>query len=482
MGGDSYRYDRLGRVTVAAVTMPGGEAWSDGTSYDAFGNIEVQSATGPQSSSMMMIPVDSWSNRIDGAEYDWSGNLTAMTYGMESTTWDALGRVAGYSPVSARDQSYGYDASGERVVSYGVSPQGDPELRAVYTVHDLLGRPIREYRSSPTGELEWSRDHVFLGRNAIASEASTTWPTGGQILHHHRDHLGSLRLITDPDGLVVVEQAFEPFGAAWAQSEEPLQFTGHEREPGFGWDYMHARYYTPEWGRFWSVDPIGGTPAMPQSWNAYAYVMGDPVNLFDPWGMECTQSSDGQIRCDGGEITVTAEYEVTTIPIPYWGPIKIPGRGGGGEGGGGTNPGQTYPVLAELGRQLAWNRCDQENWCGQEYIDCLGLCVEAGDPLNSLENSRLALAPGFHLPKALVGHKFLGRWSYVPRMIIPEGANHFTNILSSISLRYRLGAGSWVRGLGSGFASANIGYGVSMFSIELYCASECNRDVCSFTY
>ncbi|MCU0306005.1 MAG: RHS repeat-associated core domain-containing protein [Thermoanaerobaculales bacterium] len=346
MGGDSYRYDRLGRVTQAAVTMPGGGAWSYGTDYDAFGNIEVQSATGPQSSSMMMIPVDPWSNRVDGAEYDWSGNMTAMSYGMSSTTWDPLGRVAGHSPVSARDQSYGYDASGERVVSYGVSPQGDPQLRAVYTLRDLLGRPIREYRASPTGELEWSRDHVFLGRNAIVSEASTIWPTGGQILHHHRDHLGSLRLLTDPGGLVVAEQAFEPFGAAWAQSEEPLQFTGHEREPGYGWDYMHARYYTPEWGRFWSVDPIGGTPGMPQSWNAYAYVMGDPVNLFDPWGMECTQSSDGQIRCDGGEITVTAEYEVTTIPIPYWGPIKIPGRGGGGEGGGGCGTGPS--VLDEF--------------------------------------------------------------------------------------------------------------------------------------
>jgi hypothetical protein len=89
---------------------------------------------------------------------------------------------------------------------------------------------------------------------------------------------------------------------------------------------MHARYYTPEWGRFWSVDPIGGTPGMPQSWNAYAYVMGNPVNLYDPWGMEveCSQSSDGGIRCED-EITVTGEADdLRPLPIPgsaYWGPI-----------------------------------------------------------------------------------------------------------------------------------------------------------------
>jgi RHS repeat-associated protein len=35
---------------------------------------------------------------------------------------------------------------------------------------------------------------------------------------------------------------------------------------------------------FCSVDPVGGDPADPQSWNRYAYVRNDPINMADPSG------------------------------------------------------------------------------------------------------------------------------------------------------------------------------------------------------
>lgn len=287
MGGDSYRYDKVGRLTQSEVTMPGYGVPHTYT-FDAFGNL-TDLAT-PPLKAIFHIPVDPTSNRVSTASYDWSGNMTSMASSPSADyyRWDPLGRLAlvdGPQPTEL-DSTYGYDSSGERVVTYGLGQPGAPFTLATYTLRDLGGRPVREYQYTYDGELEWSRDHVFLGRNSIASEASTAWLTGGQILRHHRDHLGSLRLLTDPGGTVVAEQAFEPFGVAWSQGmEEPLQFTGHEREPGNGWDYMHARYYTPEWGRFWSVDPIGGTPGVPQSWNGYAYVMGNPVNLIDPYGL-----------------------------------------------------------------------------------------------------------------------------------------------------------------------------------------------------
>ncbi len=37
-------------------------------------------------------------------------------------------------------------------------------------------------------------------------------------------------------------------------------------------------------GRFCSADPLDGQPNDPQSWNRYAYVRNDPVNLTDPSG------------------------------------------------------------------------------------------------------------------------------------------------------------------------------------------------------
>lgn len=55
-------------------------------------------------------------------------------------------------------------------------------------------------------------------------------------------------------------------------------------EKRWGNDYMHARYYSPNLGRFLSVDPVGGTVGSSQSWNRYAYVENNPVNLTDPTG------------------------------------------------------------------------------------------------------------------------------------------------------------------------------------------------------
>ncbi|MEK7993482.1 MAG: RHS repeat-associated core domain-containing protein, partial [Planctomycetota bacterium] len=52
-------------------------------------------------------------------------------------------------------------------------------------------------------------------------------------------------------------------------------------------DYADQRYYTSAWGRFLTPDPSEpGDPAEPQSWNYYAYVLNDPVNLNDPEGLD----------------------------------------------------------------------------------------------------------------------------------------------------------------------------------------------------
>jgi RHS repeat-associated protein len=74
-----------------------------------------------------------------------------------------------------------------------------------------------------------------------------------------------------------------------------MQFTGHERD-AHGvlnvdnddyLDYMHARYYDPNGGRFLSVDPVLALRrAMhnPQGWNRYSYVQNNPINRIDPDG------------------------------------------------------------------------------------------------------------------------------------------------------------------------------------------------------
>jgi RHS repeat-associated protein len=60
-----------------------------------------------------------------------------------------------------------------------------------------------------------------------------------------------------------------------------------------GLDYAINRYYSNAYGRFMSPDPYSATggPADPESWNRYSYTRGDPINRFDPVGLDdqCVQ-------------------------------------------------------------------------------------------------------------------------------------------------------------------------------------------------
>ena len=83
---------------------------------------------------------------------------------------------------------------------------------------------------------------------------------------------------------------YYPFGQlrlGGPDSDTTHLFTGHERDLGESrsqLDYMHARYFSANLGRFLSVDPVGGEVGSSQSWNRYSYVRNSPVNLVDPGG------------------------------------------------------------------------------------------------------------------------------------------------------------------------------------------------------
>ncbi len=67
-----------------------------------------------------------------------------------------------------------------------------------------------------------------------------------------------------------------PFGQALDVNNR-FSFTGKELDQDLY--YFNARYYSPELGKFTSVDPVRDN-------HAYGYVMNNPMNLIDPTGME----------------------------------------------------------------------------------------------------------------------------------------------------------------------------------------------------
>jgi RHS repeat-associated protein len=69
----------------------------------------------------------------------------------------------------------------------------------------------------------------------------------------------------------------------------PNEFTGKERDSESGLDNFGARYNSTSLGRFMSSDPdnAGASLDAPQSWNAYSYVLNNPVNATDSGGLWC---------------------------------------------------------------------------------------------------------------------------------------------------------------------------------------------------
>jgi RHS repeat-associated protein len=122
--------------------------------------------------------------------------------------------------------------------------------------------------------------------------------TGKRVIRYaFFDHLGSTRMLTDDYGDVVwpsmggEPNKLAPFGKDLAYSESDivresylLNFTNKEIDYNLDLHYFGARYYTADFPRFISPDPVSGKPMNPITWNRYLYCRNDPINYFDPDG------------------------------------------------------------------------------------------------------------------------------------------------------------------------------------------------------
>lgn len=284
IGADVFVYDPVGRLVSASQRYAGAQ-YDQSYAYDAFGNLTSITTGGvpaPQ-------PVDPVTNRLAGETYDAEGRQTG--FGSVTLGYDPLGAVKTVSG-AGNGWKYVYTADDERLYAYESSGQ----KRRIWRLRGLANQVLREYRGQLVGSVEqWElpKDYVYRGSPLLAAVQATS---GGDVVRHlHLDHLGSTRAITDAGGTQIAYHEYLPFGLELtdpAQDEEPVRFTGQERDllnqPGteFDLDYMHARYYAASRGRFLSVDPVLGTAESPQRWNRYAYLRNNPLIRVDPTGRE----------------------------------------------------------------------------------------------------------------------------------------------------------------------------------------------------
>jgi RHS repeat-associated protein len=144
---------------------------------------------------------------------------------------------------------------------------------------------------SSTKQLVWIPGDTQPSEERDASNSVTKryYPQGMQVgsinYYYTRDHLGSIRELTDSSGTVQTRYDYDPYGRRTKVSgdlDADFGFTGHYFHQASALHLALYRAYDADLGRWISRDPIGEQGGI----NLYDYSFNDPLNNVDPSGLD----------------------------------------------------------------------------------------------------------------------------------------------------------------------------------------------------
>ena len=126
------------------------------------------------------------------------------------------------------------------------------------------------------------------GANSVTkrfyAEGQVNYQPSTLNLYYTRDHLGSVREVTDNSGTVRARYDYDPYGRVTKVSgdvDSDFLYTGHYYHARSGLHLAMYRAYDADLGRWLNRDPIGEAGGI----NLYGYVGNNPVNWIDPLGL-----------------------------------------------------------------------------------------------------------------------------------------------------------------------------------------------------
>lgn len=130
-----------------------------------------------------------------------------------------------------------------------------------------------------------------LSRNNIWNEARGV--DHNETSYYLYDGRGSVTANTWYNGMVTNVYQYDPtYG-----STKHTDFYGYNAEsynPNTGLEYLRAKYYNAESGRFFQEDTYLGDLREPLTLNRYAYVLNSPLNYMDPTGHSASGRDDNK--------------------------------------------------------------------------------------------------------------------------------------------------------------------------------------------
>jgi len=281
-----FGYDELDRLTAATR-----QGVTEKYRFDMLGNLiemdgkvhhyEKTGLAGPHA----VTKVTDGANPGTAEEkfsYDANGNLIEITEAGGVTTnyaYDFDDQLVGIN----KDTSFVYDGFGSRVKK----TEGNNITLYPSPLFEVVnGKVVKYYKAGGGTVARWdSRQARLSALNAL--------------LHYHPDHLGSLNALTNAQGQLVAAIEYYPYGRIRTETGAKLsgdyKFTGKEQDNS-GLYYFGARYYEPQTGKFLTPDPLDAQVrelgmGSSQSLNSYSYVINNPINLVDLYGLKVEEKN-----------------------------------------------------------------------------------------------------------------------------------------------------------------------------------------------
>jgi RHS repeat-associated protein len=339
-----FTYDSLGRLSQAAEYRGDNAAqtYQAHYDYDRYGNRFQSGSTanfGVGFVPVVTSDINPVTNRFiqtgsTPTTYDEAGNITGDgKFRNLYYSYDANNRVLTIDDPGDLVQISIYDAAGQRVQAVAYSTT----LRN--TIYDVFGQQVADYTGSG-GTLE--RENIYRFGQLLATYEGAT----SALKYVLTDAQGSTRAVISNSGgnsAILARHDYLPFGEEigsgtgqrtggqggqgyGAADTNRQKFGLTERDDPTGLDHTWFRKYENNAGRWTTPDLLGGNISDPQSFNRYAYVTNDPVNLVDPSGL-----------CPPGEVPIRNPWGPGEICAPVvtsvdYGEPPLPGEDGHGVG------------------------------------------------------------------------------------------------------------------------------------------------------
>ena len=275
-----FEYDDARQLLFARdASNPGSATEVNGYVYDNAGNRTSDSTTTLLSTVQRTYTINEV-NQIDSHEtqagpisplpvdltYDLAGNLIDDGEG-KTFEWDAASRLIAINFIGTRNRSeFTYDGLGRRV---GIVEKAGSTVTSTKKFVWIGNRIAQERDSHDTITRQYFAEGEYREKS----------------YYYTRDHLGSIRELTNSDGVLVARYDYDEYGQRTklnGTADVDFGYTGHYHHAPSGLVLTLYRAYNPVRGRWISKDPIGEEGGV----NLYLYVHNDPVNEYDPLGLQ----------------------------------------------------------------------------------------------------------------------------------------------------------------------------------------------------